>query len=83
MTIEDIVARKVEFIGKKCEITVGLSGELLNVKTIGDIELWENCIMISFSDDPGGELVLPREEIIKILPNGFTIRTNIYSCHCP
>ena len=86
MTIQDIIERKAKFIGKILSVTVGFNGESLKNKTISDIQLWENAIMFVFSDDPGGEIVLPQEEIRSISGESdeffFWISSPIYSCGC-
>lgn len=83
-TFQDIVNRKTDFAGKVCRVTVGMGSELYCSGIIQDVEIVSNCIMISFSDRPGGEVVLPAEEVSAIYLNaqGFQIHSQIYSCTC-
>lgn len=83
-TFQDIVNRKNDFIGKKCLVDIGVGSVPISTNIIGNIEIWGNCIDLSFSEPIGRGIVLPVEEVsaIYLTDKAFQIRSHICDCTC-
>jgi hypothetical protein len=77
MSIDELIANKKDFTGKDVEI--GPKNHSKTTKNIQDLQRWGNAILITFNNDPGGEVVLPQEEItsISLFDRGFYISSPI------
>ncbi len=77
MSIQELVANKQKFIGK--DVEVGPTNLSKEKKTLLDMEIWKNAIMLVFRGERGDEVVLPQEEItsISLTEKGFYISSPI------